>query len=179
MLWWSILLNTAAVTMGHEYTWSELPLPCNIAPASRTVYHACSRGDHLRKKLLPIREKARLVELRGSSSNLAVRARWIPLGCSLLGVLHTVDVVPAHFAVWLSLYIRSLSVSHFISVCIVYAVLFHGCACVCHMMQHIAIALGALDLDMHMCVCVHVTWVIYINVFDDLCSTFVWCTTYF
>ena len=53
-----------------------------------------------------------------------------------------------------SLYIRSLSVSHFISVCIVYAVLFHGCTCVCHMMQHIAIALGALDLDMHMCVCV-------------------------
>ena len=57
-----------------------------------------------------------------------------------------------------SRYIHSLSVSYFISVCIVYAVLFHGCTCVCHMMQHIAIALGALDLHMHMCVCMWREW---------------------
>lgn len=69
----------------------------------RTVYYACYRGDHLRKTFLPLREKASLVKLRGSSSNLPVRARWLPLSCSLLGVLHTADVVPAHFAAWFCL----------------------------------------------------------------------------
>ena len=79
-----------------------------------------------------------------------------------------------------SRYMHSLSVSHFISVCIVYAVLFHGCAYVC--MSHDAAhsnCIGALDLHMH--VCMHVTLVIWMSLM--ICAAHLWgvlllyCTT--
>ena len=68
-----------------------------------------------------------------------------------------------------SRYIHSLSVSHFTSVCIVYAVLFHGCTCVCHMMQHsnciegIWLAYARVCVCVRACVCVHVTWMMWMS----------------
>ena len=66
------------------------------------------RGDHLRYKFLPIREKVGLLKLWGRtySPTLPAIASCPPLCCRLPGVLYSITrrtaVVSAHFAIWLS-----------------------------------------------------------------------------